>query len=150
MPESDAPTALGRYGGFLVFFTMTVGSLAWATWSIFDIYNQISSASEVIYFDKGALYMFGVGVGLAVLSFAIFYEGILERELTKKISGIMTKSAIAGIALMFLLPYLIHQPVNKQLTQKKYIICEPASYQWLLYENLAYTKNASICDSLPR
>lgn len=92
--------------------------------------------------------MFGVGIGLAVLSFAIFYEGILKRELTKKITSIITKSAIAGIALMFLLPYLIQQPVNKQLADKNYINCVQASYQWLLYENLVYAKNTSICDKL--
>jgi hypothetical protein len=92
--------------------------------------------------------MFGAGIGLASLTFAIFYEGILRRKLTNKITKGITRSALVGISLMFILPQVLHYLASTYLEKDRYVICDEMSYQWLLYKKIVYTTNQLRCETL--
>lgn len=148
MGTQSSPTALARYGGFFLFFLVTAACFVWFSWSAYDIVYSISSKAYAVYFDKGSLYMFGAGIGLASLSFAIFYEGILRRKPTNKITKGITRSALVGILLMFILPHSLHFLASKYLEEESYVVCDEMSYQWLLYKKLVYTTNQLACEAL--
>ena len=148
MVQHDSSTIFARFGGLFIFLSMTTVCFVWFAWSIYSIANQITTDAHVVYFDKGSLYMLGAGIGLSALTFAILYEGILRRNLTKRVTKIITKSALAGIILMFLLPQLLHYLTNTYLTEKRYIVCVEASYQWLFYKKIVYTDIQSTCEAL--
>lgn len=150
MSEPDNPAVFARFGGFFLFFIMVMGCFSWFIWSSYNIVIQLMSTPEVVYFDKGSLYMLGAGIGLGALTFAIFYEGILRRTLTKQITKIITRSALVGISLMFILPHLLFYPADQYLTEKGYVVCDKVSYQWLLYRKLVYTNNQYACEVLVR
>lgn len=148
MEQRDTPTNLSRYGGLLMFSLITVACFSWFVWSAYNIAYQIVFGSNVVNFDKGSLYMLGAGIGLAALTFAVLYEGVMRRELTKNVTKNITRSALIGVAVMFLLPNLSHYLTSSHLNDKSYIICDEASYQWLFYKKVVYTSNESTCNNL--
>jgi len=121
MDAQSSPTALVKYGGFFLFILLTGACFVWFSLSAYDIVDSISSKAHTVYFDKGSLYMFGAGIGLASLTFAIFYEGILRRKLTNKITKGITRSALAGISLMFILPHALHSLASTYLEEERYV-----------------------------
>lgn len=150
MSQTDNPSVLARIGGLILFFAMTAACLVWFVWSSYNLVIQITEFSEIVYFDKGALYMLGASIGLAALTFNILYEGVLRRSLTEKVAKIITRSAIGGIILMFILPQILHYSTNQYLEKKGYNVCAHASYQWLLYRKITYTLNKESCDQLSK
>lgn len=148
MDTQSSPTALARYGGFFLFLLVTAACFIWFSWSVYGIVDSISSKAHTVYFDKGSLYMFGAGIGLTSLTFAIFYEGILRRDLTNKITKNITRSALMGVSLMFILPHVLHYLVSTHLEEERYVVCDEVSYQWFLYKKLVYTTNQRTCEIL--
>src|SRR5690554_3354003 len=146
--DGDQSSILARLGGFLWFFAMTMACFVWFTWSGYNIVGLIFSEAHVVYLDEGSLYMFGAGVGLASLTFAILYEGILRRKLTKTITKFIARSALVGIALMFTLPHLLHYLAGIYLAEKNYTVCDEQSYQWLVYRKIVYTNSQRTCELL--
>ncbi|MEJ2680365.1 MAG: hypothetical protein P8176_02665 [Gammaproteobacteria bacterium] len=150
MSTQSSPTALARYSGFFLFLLMTVACFVWFAWSAYDIVDSISSKALAVYFDKGSLYMLGAGIGLASLTFAIFYEGVLRRSLTSKITRGITRSALMGVSLMFILPHVLHYLTGTYLEEERYVVCDEVSYQWLLYKKLVFTSNQDACKNLAK
>ena len=148
MDTQISPTPLARHGGFFLFLLVTMACFIWFIWSAYGIANSIYSKEHTVYFDKGSLYMFGAGIGLASLTFTIFYEGILGRNLTNKITKGVTRGALIGVSLMFILPHLLHYMASTHLEEEHYVICDEVSYQWLLYKKLVYTANQQTCEIL--
>ena len=148
MDMKNSPTPLARYGGFFLFLLVTMACFIWFFWSVYDIVDSIFSKAHTVYFDKGSLYMFGAGIGLASLTFTIFYEGLLGRNLTNKITRGITRSASIGVSLMFILPHIFHYLASTYLEEKQYVVCDEMSYQWLLYKKLVYTDNQETCEFL--
>jgi hypothetical protein len=148
MVQHGSSTILARFGGLFLFFVLTTACFVWFAWSAYSIVDSISSKADVVYFDKGSLYMLGAGIGLASLTLAILYEGILRRNLTSKITMVITRSALIGVSLMFILPHVLHYLASTYLTDENYVVCDEASYQWLLYKKLVYTTNQLTCEVL--
>lgn len=148
MVQHGSSTVLARFGGFFLFFAITTTCFVWFAWSAYSIFYSIYSKADVVYFNKGSFYMLGAGIGLASLTFAILYEGILRRDLTSKITTIITGSALIGVSLMFMLPYVLHHLASTYLKSENYVFCDEASYQWLLYKKSVYTSNQLVCEVL--
>jgi hypothetical protein len=134
----------------LLFILMSLASLLWFAWSILSLIGQINSNSPAISFDKGAMYMLGVGVGLSALTYAILHEAILKKILTERVTSWITRCAFAGIGLMFIFPHIVHYPVENYLEGEGYQICSQASYQWLLYRKIVYVSSPEVCAGLGR
>lgn len=148
MVEGERPTPLKRSAGFLFFLSITVACILWFLWSSYHIVEVILKEEKVVYFDKGSLYMLGAGIGLGALTFAILYEGVLSRELTNSITRGVTRVALGGVVVMFLLPHVFHYSVSVHLSKQGYTVCSGASSQWLLYKKVVYTKTEPDCEAL--
>lgn len=148
MEHPNRPSALLRYGGLLLFASLSLAALAWFGWSIIQIITQIRSNTAVILFDKGAVYMLGVGMGLLVLTYGILHEVILGLALTKRVTKRINISALISIIVLFIVPHLVHYLVEHALNERDYIICDQASYQWLLYRRIVYVSNFEDCANI--
>ena len=145
MENFSQPSALARFSALLVFSSLTLAAFAWFGWSAFRFCTQIVENASAIFFDKGALYMFGAGSGLAVLTFGGLYEGILRLPLTEKVAKRITNALIGSIIVMFVLPQIVHYPVERFLEGRGYKICDQASYQWFLYRRIVYVSTSEVC-----
>jgi hypothetical protein len=148
MENSHEPSILIRFGGFLLFMFLSLGAFAWFGWSLFQTITQIASNNPVILFNKGALYMLGVGIGLSTLTYIALYEAILRLPLTNKVNKRINGGALISIITMIIFPQVIHYPVERFLEGRGYNICEPVSYQWFMYRKIIYVSNSEACAEL--
>jgi hypothetical protein len=149
MEDAVQPSKLTRVASVSVFAFCALGAIGWFLWSAMDLVSQLVSGSEVVAFDKGAVYMLGVGLGLALLTHAGVHEGILGRPMTKQFGRWMNIGAIGSIGVMLLFPHVFHAAVGQYLVKSQgYQVCEEASYRWLLYRRIFYTSTPEICMSL--
>ena len=148
MEDRDQPSTLLRYSAPLSFITMAVGAFVWLAFGVTGLVHQLQNASDFISFNKSVFYMFGVGLGLSILSFVLVYEYLLGKTLTNKLSGICTKLGFGGVAIMFLLPYIVHNKIDSHAKNKGYVICHEASHQWFHSRTIVYVLNKNICMDL--
>jgi hypothetical protein len=92
--------------------------------------------------------LLGAGVTLGALTLGGLYQGILRLPLTKKVTKILTNVLIGGVVVMFVLPHIVHYPVESYLEGRGYNICEQASYRWFAYREIAYVSNSEACAEL--
>ena len=133
------------YTGLVVFAGLAVAVFIYFLQSAIELIQALVSLPEVVSFDKGAFYMPGVFLGLVVLIFVAVYESVLRKELTKNISSVCTKTGIAAVLIIFILPMIVHSSVENHLLPKKYSICSEASHQWLHSRTIVYVSTQEKC-----
>lgn len=143
MEEREKPSWAIRIFGPLIFVFGSVAALLWFFYRAFYLFR--GSLSEIVVFDKGSFYMFGVGLGMLVLAFVTVQEGWLNRPLSKKQSVFLTRLAIIGAALIFTVPHIVHYAANSFLEKKGYVVCEEASHQWLFVRDIVYIQETVEC-----
>ena len=148
MESSHQHSPLTMFCILLIFSLMALSTLTWFGWSVFQLYAQIAENGPVIVFDKGVFYLLGGGSGIAILTLYMFYEGVLKLPLTEKVAKILTNSLIGSVSVMFVLPHIVHYPVESYLEGRGYTICEQASYRWFAYREIAYVSNSEACAEL--
>lgn len=148
MGNLDKPPALLRYGGFLLFALLALGTLTWFGWSMYQTITQIGSNASIISFNKGIAYMLGAGIGLSVLTYGILHEVILGRSLSKKVIKNINTGAIISVLTLLIFPQLIHYSVDHVLNGRDYKVCDQASYRWLFYRNIVYVSSTEECETL--
>ncbi|MCL7422011.1 MAG: hypothetical protein M8364_14015 [Methylobacter sp.] len=148
MESSHQPSPLTMFCILLIFSLMALSILTQFGWGVFQLYAQIAENGPVIVFDKGVFYLLGGGSGIAILTLYMFYEGVLKLPLTEKVAKILTNSLIGSVSVMFVLPHIVHYPVESYLEGRGYNICEQASYRWFAYREIAYVSNSEACAEL--
>jgi hypothetical protein len=148
MQHTEKPSGLVRYGGTLWFISMSAGALIWFIFDAVRLTEQLSGLTEAISFNKGIFYLPGVGIGLGALSFAAIYQYWLNRPLTEQISRLITKLAVSGLLITFLLPNITHYFINNYLTTHGYEVCQHASHQWLHSRIIVFTSSTEACSAL--
>jgi hypothetical protein len=148
MEDRDQPSMLLRYSAPLVFMAMASGAFVWFVFEAIGTAQQLFSAPDVIYLNKGVFYMLGVGIGLAVLSFVLVYEYWLGKILTTNLTVACTRICFAGVVVMFLLPHIVHSSIDYYLKNKGYEICHQVSHQWRRSRTIVYVVNMEICFEL--
>ena len=148
MKDRDQPSTLLRYSAPTAFLAMTIGALAWFVFGAIDTAHQLLTDAEVVSFNKGVFYMLGVGIGLAVLSFVLVYEYWLGKPLTNTMTTVCTRIGIGSVAVIFLLPQIVHSQVENYVKDKGYEICPGASHQWLHSRTIVYVSNMGLCFEL--
>jgi len=145
MENREEPSFLIRIFGPLIFVLIAVGALLWFFISFFYLLQQMGA--DVVVFDKGSYYALGVGVGLMAIAFAGVQETWLKKPLTKRSTSIISKLAIAGVALTFTVPHILHYASNSYLKNKGYSVCAEASHQWLFVRNIVYIQPSIECNA---
>ncbi len=146
MENRDTPSLAIRFAGPLIFIISSTSALFWFGYRFFDLFNKLDSTAEVLKFDKGAFYMLGVGLGLAILSFVLVYEFWHGNSLTKKLTKTCTWLALFSVLLLLFFPQAMHFWTDNYLEEKGFFICEQASSQWLFVTEIVYVSGEHDCD----
>lgn len=146
--QQPNPSKTTLYGGLFVMLLLTITALGYFVYTLADLVKNINDMPLSIAFDKGSFYMPGVVLGLAMLIFAAVYESVFRKEMTALIASRCTRTGIAAVLLMFVLPQLAQYTVDGYLTQRDYISCDEASHQWLHAKTLVYVSEQSVCEKI--
>jgi hypothetical protein len=142
-PETSFLTKLSI---FFFFFLFSLAALVRWVWELINLYQQVTSNADVINFEKGTLYLFGVSVAGGFLSYIIFHEALLKRPYTERFTKLMNKGVGFGLISLLLFPYVVRLPLEEYLKKKDYLICEIESVQWSIYRKIVYTSSIEACD----
>ena len=142
------PSNLVLYGGLTLLSLMAIGGLGYFLFEAINVLSKLLSLPDYISFDKGAFYLLGASIGLAVLIYAAVYESCLGKTLGDKHARQITKVAISGIIIMFALPHLVHYLTAQFLQNKEYGVCQEVSRQWLHSRIIVYAKDNDVCREL--
>ncbi|GAB3093702.1 hypothetical protein G8770_22620 [Aestuariicella hydrocarbonica] len=150
MQTEQQSSPMARFLSVSFFLVLTIASLAWFFLSITNLISQIRLDAPIIGFDKGSVYMLGIGLGLLVLTAGGIIQGILGKSLTPAKESLFKKGIGASLVVAFLLPHVVHYAVTKYTDEKDYRICDGANYHWFLYSKFYFTNNETSCDALIR
>ncbi len=148
MNSEQNPSFSTRLLSVTFFSVLTTSSLLWFFVSITKLLSQIRLNDPVVAFDKGSMYMLGVGIGLLCLTIGGLMQGILGKVLTAKRESLFKRSLVISIVLIVTLPPLAQYLVDSNLRKKQYKICNEATYHWLLYSKYYYTDSQVSCENL--
>jgi len=125
------------------FALLGVGALYIAINTTFSLIRHIIYLPESIEFNKGALYLWGVGFVLLLFVVGIVYTNYLKKTISKKTNKRLTQFVIFLLLLTFLLPQVVHYVTAEYLEKKDYKICESKSRQWLHVKTIVYSRLSS-------
>jgi len=145
MEDNQKPSLLRQYIGILVFILMSIGAFYGFGYFAIDTVEQLISHSSSISFDKGAFYLLGVGIGLGALVIGMIIEVWKKQPPSDRVAKRVMRTAILGLAIMFLFPQLVHYAIADYLAARDYGICQEASHQWLQARTIVYTDNPETC-----
>lgn len=148
MNDEQQASLLVRILSLVFFILLTLGAFTWFAISAVGLISDLRMESPVIGFDKGSMYTLGCGLGLLSITIGGVLQGILKLDLTPKQISLFSRSIVASLILMIIVPQMAHYAVHKFAKNKNYSICENASYRWLIYTKIYYTKNIEACDEL--
>jgi len=148
MNGEQLPSPLARFLSVAFFSMLTLSALAWFVVSIIGLISQFRLNDPVVGFDKGSMYMLGIGFGLLLLTIGGIMQGMLGQALTVKKETLFKRGIVISIVLMVAFPQLTHYLVDKYAHKHHYSICNDATYSWLLYSKFYYTESKITCDKL--
>ncbi len=112
------------------------------TFLIRGIYNS----HDIIEFNKGAFYLYGVGLILLIFVVGIVYTNYLKKNISNHTNKIIGKVVLVCLVITFLLPQIIHYATANYLENRGYQVCETRSKQWLHVRTIVYSKLVSCGD----
>lgn len=140
------PSLLNRIVTPILFL---LGGLSALAWFIYRIYMLIKgNADGVVLIDKGSYYMLGVGIGMLDLAFIVIWEQWLVKPVTKRVTKIFSRLAVASIVSLLALPHVIHYVTGEHLEANGYSVCEKSSHQWLFVRDIIYVRESIECKEI--
>lgn len=143
MKDRDPPSLAIRLLGPPLFIVGALATLFWFGSSAVDLLNNLGE--KIVKVDKGSFYLFGVGFGLAILSFVLVFELWYGKPLNKKLTRVCAQMSVASIVALLVLPQVLHFAVDKYLISRGFSVCEKASQQWLFVSEIVYVDAADGC-----
>jgi len=148
MEESDTPPLKIKIISLIFFVVLAAGSFLWFGISIVSLYHQLHFHEAIVAFDKGAIYMLGVGFGLLLLIGGGVRQGFLGSEPDAAVEKTFKWGIVCSLTLTIALPQVVHYWVNHSAKAQKYEICREAGYQWLMYRKIYYADSRESCSRL--
>jgi len=131
----------------IVFALFAICSLLAFGYYAFDVTISLISKKEIIEFNKGAMYMLGVGLGSGLLVIFMIHE-LTGKTISNSYNKKATKFALVSIGLIFVFPQLADYIVSSKVGKMDYVFCEEKSYRWLHAQNKVYGVNADTCSNI--
>ncbi len=128
------------------FFLFAIGSLIVFGYYAFLLFENIISQSDFIVFNKGSMYMFGVGLSSGLLTYFFIYE-ILKKKISASFNKKSTYIGLVFIGSIFIFPQLADYWIHKYINHIGYAYCPEQSYRWLHAQNLVFASDENICGS---
>lgn len=129
----------------LSFGIIGLGALYIAVDTTILLITGIYNSQDNIEFNKGALYLYGVGLILLIFVVGIIYTNYLKRSISNHTNKIIGKVVLVCLIITFLLPQIIHYATANYLENRGYQVCEARSKKWLHVQTIVYSKFVS-CD----
>ncbi len=147
MEVKDTERNLLKYLTVIVFALFAVGALlAFGYYALHTVVDIIDMKS-VIEFNKGAMYMLGVGLSAGLLTFFMIYE-IQNRKISESFNKKATRLALIFIGSIFIFPQIVDYGVHQKIKSIGYVFCAKQSYSWLHVQNKVFGLNEVACMQL--
>lgn len=131
----------------IVFSMFAICSLLAFGYYAFDVTISLMSKKEIIEFNKGAMYMLGVGLGSGLLVIFMIHE-LTGKKISNSYNKKATKFALISIGLIFVFPQVADYIVSSKIGKMDYVFCEEKSYRWLHAQNNVYGVSADTCSNI--
>ena len=129
----------------LSFGIIGIGALYIAVDATISLITGIYNFQDNIEFNKGALYLYGVGLILLIFVVGIIYTNYLKKNISSHANKIIGKAVLVFLLITFFLPQIVHYTTANYLENRGYQVCEARSKQWLHVRTIVYSKLVS-CD----
>ncbi len=147
MEVKDTQRNLLKYLTVFVFALFAMGALlAFGYYAIHTVVDLVYMES-VIEFNKGAMYMLGVGLSAGLLTSFMIYE-IQNRKISESYNKKATHLALIFIGLIFIFPQIVDYGVRQKIKSIGYVFCAKQSYSWLHAQNKVFGLNEAACTQL--
>ena len=113
MNDDKSPSLLVRILSITFFSILTLAALAWFSISLVGLISQFHLRDPVVGFDKGSMYMLGIGLGLLLLTIGGVMQGMLGQELTEKKESLFKTGIVISLILTVSFPQLTNYVVDK-------------------------------------
>ena len=114
-------------------------------WGFGSLAASLMKSAPIVTFNTGVFRFLGVAiisVGIAIYAAIEWWRRSMPSAgLAKR----LTRMMMVGLGFMFLLPHVIHFPLEKYLFNHGYKICEPKSYATRAYRSVAYVNSVPAC-----
>ena len=147
LSDIEQSSRLQQYTGIFVSFFSGAAALFFFGYNTLYLIKALVEESRVISFDKGSVYLLGVGLGLGVVTYW-FIRDVMKKPASAAYNQKATRIAIGVIIIMVVLPHIVHYAVGHYLKPRGYVVCDEASYQWLYDRTIVYTANSNVCVEL--
>lgn len=147
MEGRSAKNALPKYVTVVVFALLSICAILAFGYYAVDVILDLILRRDVIAFNKGAMYMLGVGAGLGLLVIFMVWE-LSGKTMSSSGNKKATQLALASLVLMVVLPQAADYLISRSLGSSNYVYCERESYRWLHAQSKVYTSSARVCKNL--
>ncbi len=124
----------------VIFSTIGIVTLYYVVNVLITLTTEISSLNELIAIDKGAYYLFGVGLIFIIFATGLIHTRIFKKEISNSNDKLYAYLLIGALALTFIIPQIIHFSAANHLENEGYQVCEEKSTRWLHVVTIVYTK----------
>lgn len=131
----------------IIFALFAISTLLAFGYYAYDVSISLILKKEVIEFNKGAMYMLGVGLGAGILVIFMIHE-LTGKKISDSYNKKATRIAFISIGLIFAFPQLADYIVHSKIRSMDYVFCEDKSYRWLHAQNKVYGINVDACSGL--
>lgn len=114
-------------------------------WGLGSLVASLVQSAPIVTFNTGVFRFLGVAiisVGIAIYAAIEWWQRSMP---SAGLAKLLTRMMMVGLALMFLLPHLVHFPLEKYLFNHGYKICQPKSYANRAYQSVAYVIDVPAC-----
>lgn len=129
----------------IIFVGMSLGSMTFFLSGAGTLIRELLGGASIITFDTSVYRFSGVAIGTAGMAGSMVVVAIYQKNPPKAASIWVGRCLMAGVMLMFLLPHIIHFPLERYLFNSGYKICEPKSYATRSYRSVAYANSVPAC-----
>jgi hypothetical protein len=147
MEDHTKINTLSRYATVFVFSLFAIAALLAFGYYALDITISLLFKKDIIEFNKGAMYMLGVGLGAGLLVIFMIHE-LSGREISKSYNKKATNFALISIGLIFVFPMITDYVVTLKVKSIDYVYCENLSYRWLHVQSKVYGITADACENV--
>lgn len=134
-----------RWLSVLVFALIGVSCLLVFLSSAVDIAENLQAQPEIFFVSYGLMRLLGVAIICLALAFYMVMEIKMSKPPGVLVTRITTWASMVGLVLLFLLPAIVHNPLQNLLFDQGYKYCEPKSHQWLMNSRTAYVLSVEAC-----
>ncbi|GAB1257507.1 hypothetical protein [Aurantivibrio plasticivorans] len=140
-------SAVAKWSMVVLFAGILLLTTVWGFTAIQTILSAVFQNTPVMTFDKSGFYMPGFAISSIGFLVALLYQPITKSQPSKRANNVIGTLLIAGIAIAFVLPYIVHSQVAQYAANNRYIECKAASHQWVFYHRIVYTIDGIACSS---